>query len=337
MLRRLVVPALVLLCGSGCSFATDESARKLADMIVANHLGELSWAIAWRSLLGGALGLALGVALFFGIRQLNGFRWNWEHARWARALTGTAYGVTFAGALAWFGFWQGIMHGTERVVGEGQLATEVLPVVGEAGSTLLAVVYVGGELTCEQDTPISDEDAAMLAARLDGWVAGEWQMDVETLRGRIDGVRTCVITLGTDEAKRQIAERYPEVAATLGHDIVPWVIDRLAEHMAASLAENEKVADFTGPIVDMLARLDEAAVRDDDPRLSHRELSDHVVTATVVPMIMMPVEHVVDGQKLAGVFAALILVALSIGLFQLAHHQYERRRTPPVATPNSGP
>jgi hypothetical protein len=318
---RFVV-LLVLLCASGCSLASDETARKLVDVIVANHLGELGWAIAWRSTLGAVLGLGLGIGTFFAVRQLGGLAWNWEHARWVRALTGTAYGVTFAGALGWFGFWQGTLHGSERVIREGQLATDVLPIVGEAGSTLFAAIYVGGETTCEQGVPIDEQQAALLAARLDGYVANEWQMDVETLRSRLADVRGCVLALAVDEAKRQVYARYPGLEGNLGDDIVPWVLDRLAGYLAKSLAEKEQVA----PIVATIARLDEAAADDGDPLLSHRELSDHVVTTAVVPLIMLPIEHVAQTQQRAGLLVMLGIVVLSIAAFQLAHWQTERKR-----------
>ncbi len=319
---RLVGLLVALACTMSCSVATEGASRSVLDLIFANHVDELAWAIGWRSLLGGLLGLGLGLGLVFGAHRANGFRWNWEHANWLRGLTGVVCVLAFAGAGAAFGFWQGTVRGVETVVVEGPVGSEVLPIVGQAGSTMLAAIYVGNELTCEQERQLDADQQAQLNGRLDGYAAGEWQMEVELLRARLADVQSCVLTLATAAARQQVAARYPELDGTIGDEVIPWLLGQLGERVGA-----EQVADnpYAKPILAMLASLDTAAARDADPRmLSHRELSEHVLTVSVMPLVMLPVEQFATSQKRVCVIAPLALLLVAIGLFQLAHALHQR-------------
>lgn len=324
-MHRASAITLVLSLCTACDM-TDETTLVVTRALVENHAAAISWAIAWRTALGGGLGLLLGLAALFGLRAAGALRWDWRHARWVRVLAGVAVVLGFAGAGAGLGFWQGTLRGAQTLIGEGQLASEVLPVVGDAGSAMLAGLYVGGELVCEDGQPLAAAQTEQLGTRLGAYVEGEWQMQPEQLRARLGATQRCTIEVASDEAQRWVFARYPQLETNLGEVMVPWLLDQVARQLLAQALESESVGVYAQPIVDMLARLDEAAAREGDPsQLSHAELSGHVVSTALVPLILLPIEHAVISQRQVCVAVPIGLLVLVVGGFALGR-RYDRRR-----------
>jgi hypothetical protein len=318
-MRRAVVLVLVLCLCVGCEGA-DETTRMVLRTLADNHAGAIGWAIAWRMLVGGLLGLLFGLAAVVGLRAAGAMRWDWPHASWVRALAGVVLVLGCAGAGAGVGFWQGALRGAETLIGEGQLATEVLPIVGDAGALVIAGVYVGGELVCDEDGSLAELQRERLERELDGFATDTWQLDTAKLDARLATTQRCAIEAATVEARDWVFARYPALATNAGGELVPWLLDQLAARLLDSSA-----GEYAAPITDMLARIDEAGARRGDPAtITRGELSEHVVALAVVPMIMLPIEHAVAGQRLVCLLIPVLLIVLVVGGFALARHLHAR-------------
>jgi hypothetical protein len=300
---------LVLVLACGCASVGDDLAGKIVEELLASHIGALAWAIAWRCLVFGLLGVGLGLGAFLGLRKLGAFRFDWPHALWVRALTGA-----------------------HELISEGQLATEVLPIAGDAGSLMIASIYVGSEVGSEllDGAELEREQLASLEARVGGYANGEWEMDHAMLEARLDDVHARVVEIAVELARREVYERYPKLEGTLGDDVVSWVLDRfgakLTKQLAESVSESAGVGMIFQSVQEVFTTLDEAAAREgDEAQLSHVELRAHVVEVGVVPMLTGPVDEFARGQRLTGILALLAFVIVTIGGFALARHLYEQR------------
>lgn len=322
-MRRIAPLVLVLGLCVGCDGA-DETTRMVLRTLADNHAGAIGWAIAWRMLVFGLLGLLVGLAAFFGLRAAGAMRWDWQHATWVRALAGVVLVLGCAGAGAGVGFWQGALRGAETLIGEGQLASEVLPVVGDAGSLVIAGVYVGGELACDADGSLADVERERLEREIDGFARDTWQLDTAKLETRLAGTQRCAIEVATSEARRWVFERYPALETNAGAELVPWLLDQLAARLL-DVARGSGAGEVAAPLADMLARIDEAGARAGDPAtITQGELSEHVVALAVVPMIMLPIEHAVAGQRLMCLMIPVLLSVLVVGGFALARYLHAR-------------
>lgn len=326
-LFSLAVLATLILGASGCASVDDDLAGKVFEEILDSNVSGLAWAMAWRSLVFGVLGLLLGLGVFFGLRHIQAFRLSWEHAKWVRGVTGALYVLAFAGTGAYLGFWKGAIVGSEEMILEGQIGKDVLPIAGDAGSLMIASIYVGSEMLDEGEASFDDAQVAKIGARVTEYGEGEWSMGTEELQARLVGVRNRVVEIGTEVARREIYDRHPELEGTLADDIIPWTLDKLGNLLADEALKAALETDSVEPIEQVFARLDEAAAREDQPAmLSHVELRDHVVEVGLVPLVMQPIRSFCRGQQVIGLIVLVVFLVVTIGGFQLAHHLYEKNQ-----------
>src|SRR5690606_23268982 len=256
---RLRLPLAILIASmlgtAGCASVDEELPRIVFEYILASNVGALAWAMAWRSLVFGLLGVGIGLGVFFGLRKLQAFRLEWEHAKWIRGVTGALYVLAFAGTGAWLGFWKGAAHGAEEMIHEGQLGTEILPIAGDAGSLMIASIYVASEMLDEGDARLDDAQRARLASRVEDFASGGWSMGSDELEARLGGVRVRVVELGADLAQREVYQRYPDLEGTIADDLVPWALDLLGAKLADELIESAIGSSSGKPIAAVFSTL----------------------------------------------------------------------------------
>ena len=89
--------------------------------VLQTRLHVLAWDSALWCVIGALLGLALGLAAFFGLRALGAYQWQWRHAKWFRMIAGVTTVACVAGCTAGMGSLAGSAVGSETVLRESQL------------------------------------------------------------------------------------------------------------------------------------------------------------------------------------------------------------------------
>lgn len=327
-MSRLLIPLALLL--GGCAGFDDTVSRQIVDEVIASNIGSLAWSAGWRSFVFGVIGLGLGLGLFFGLRARELFRLDWQHAKWVRAATGVLFAAAFVFVGSWWGFWQGVVHGSRDMIEHGSLGSEGLPIVGDAGSMMIASIYVASEQLDEQPS-LDDAQLTRLEQRVAAYTKGEWAMDTAELDARLARARAQTVGIASDLALREIHARYPELEGSLADELLPWALDKLgaklSEKVVESAVQNETSAMIAEPLQDVFAGLDDAAAREgDDANLSHTELRAHIVEVGLIPMLNGPIEHVARGQQNTAWIGLALFVLVALGGFRLADHLIARRK-----------
>ena len=136
LLAALFLPG----CG-GTPGGTGVGARILQELAKSHGKEFLVETVKW-TVLGGLSGLLVAVGLFFGLRAIGGFRWEWRHAKWFRVLTLLWLLLAIPFCTGTVGFFEGMWRGTRIVLERSHLGTDVFPKIGNAASLSMAYLHL---------------------------------------------------------------------------------------------------------------------------------------------------------------------------------------------------
>lgn len=327
---RTIVAATLLLagCGPGSTLGV------ALDVVKESHAADLVVDLTAGAVIGGVAGLVVGLVAFFALRALGGYRWEWRHAGWLRGLTGLLMALGGAAAGATAGAAQGALVGVEVVLREGQLATKVFPVVGDAGADLLLTLdAVGPKLD-----PAHPAAALVLPeAELAAFREGKARLDVARLRERLGRVgASSGEAVASLVAEQTLGRAGPTWRGGGSEKLLRWVLGGLVQVAVDDVVAPGAVKKVPGGAVlrDLLAGLPDAAKAGGDPCLiSRADLSAHCVQRGVVPLCLLPAKALAREAQLVALGSWLLGALLVVALFRLAEWLRSRRAAAPPTAP----
>ncbi len=209
-LERGLLAALLCLGCTGCGGQGWGSS--VLGFVLENNFTDLLFALIVQATIGGFVGLILAFPLYWLLRRLRFFELDWRHARWIRVLVVIALflGTIFtAGSV---GFLEGANSGIGTVVRDGQLGTEVLPLVGRLGAEALY------ELDCyRRDDPEAPPYADSLSI---GLIAMIECVDVELIHPVMESVKVQLFRVDPELRGGLVEMLVDEVLSYAVHRIV---------------------------------------------------------------------------------------------------------------------
>lgn len=288
--------------------------------------GMLGAATLWTLTLGAA-GLLLSFVVFFVLRRLRAFRWEWRHAKWFRGLTMVVFAVCLPVCFGFIGFFEGILRASKTVLIENEKVTEQYALIGRVGGDLVGLtnLVAAQMLELEEDVPL-DEDA--LKTGLNELRDGTCEIHVQLFLERLQRVGDRVVRETIPEIRSQAREKYPLLAEGTGERLLDWFLDRFGEALVRR-AVNDKLDQLgiKGPLDGFLQELPTLAARSGDPAtVAHPEIAAYLVEETLVAGSLTMIKSFVRGQQAGALVFLCFVIVVPVAFFQTAHLLWTRRR-----------
>lgn len=307
----LLILGLLGLFMTGCSSASGSFHSVLRELLKSQSHVLFGHLIGW-GMMGGFIGMIFSLVLFFMLRAVGAYTWEWKHAKWFRLLT--AILLVGAGTVlgGFIGAGQGALSGGEVVLRKSQLAEDVFPIASDYGAEMLARVYL--------QTGKEELSGKEIEATIERFRNNEWELNVVELLRRVDQASHKMLNDVIETTKAQFQESNPEMKGQASEGLLFSVMSTLARALAAREARNQfrKLGFGLDKIFeDLVLRLPEAAKLKGDPEtMSQSELSEHLTQKGLVPLILVPIRHIVRSYQLVcvGIFMAFLLLPI-LGFF----------------------
>jgi len=223
-------------------------------------------------LLFGLLGIVLAVGVYFLIRWLGGYRWDWPAAKWFRIATLILMLILVPVLLATVGFYEGLNRGGEWVLTTGKLPAEVYPQVGHAGADIVTGVY----LTLGQ---MSDPGAPLSAVHvpyrdIQDFRSGLRKLDVQDLEHHLERVDRALLDRALTLTRERVKEQYASLQTGIGKVLLDWTVDGILRVSAeAAVRDQARRSRIRNPVIAFLDGMRQEAAASADPgKISHAEL-----------------------------------------------------------------
>lgn len=319
--RSLLLPALPFLL-TGCKVSGEGPAVDLVNMLLETELHTLlGLSIVW-TLIGVVVGGVGGLALFFVLRRMGGYRWEWPHAKWLRllvAITLVVGGVVAGGGA---GMIEGAERGFERVLRKSQLATKVFPVAGDMGADMTVVFYLQApELEAGKRFVYPTE-------QLEAFRRGEWEVDVAKLQD-LSHIDDETLERVVEQLESEHLDKVPSWRGGVFEGVLHYLDMALARALVgqSGLANTQLgYRKLAAAMREGVAALPEAAKKVGDPNtIARKELSEHMVQYGVVPTIMIPAGALAGIYQRLFLYGFMALMLLPVPLFRIAEWIRKRR------------
>jgi hypothetical protein len=289
--------------------------------------------IAKWSLLGAGLGIMVALGACFLFSRLGWYDLNWRFARGLRWLTFATTVMLLAGCGGVIGFWHGAIRGTEKVLTKSQLATEILPPLGDAIADGMAWV----QICATSDTTNNEE----IAGKLNAFRAGKWELHATQLLDQLDALQAQAITNVLAKIEASALERAPQFKGGLGEKLLHALLQNLGGQLLEKKIEGS-LKQYAGGRIYFTIReqLPRAAVQAGDPNtLARPEISTLIVHDGIVPGLIKPLRSLAHAQQILLAGSALFILIVPPFGVSLARNRLGRsatsKVTPPPAPPSS--
>lgn len=282
--------------------------ERIVSAVGQSGVEELTQAALTWGAIGAAIGLAVALVFYFGFKLLGWYKCATTGGRWAKRIVVVLAAMLVIGLGAIAGAGEGIRRRSEHVITHSQLGRDVLPPVAD----FFADTCVWLDLAAEQRGVPSD---AAMAARVEAFRSGRWDLDVPIFFERLGTLRTETFTAILGKIEELIHREAPALkdGATgrmlhrVIHEFGPGMLDdRFASEMKGRGLEPLRLA-----IRDRL--LAEAARAGDPRKIRFSELSRFLLNQAVVPGMVAPIDSFVRQQQLfLGIVALIVLVLPAI-------------------------
>ncbi len=305
----------------------------LREIVRSQAAGFVLDLVLW-SLFGALLGSALAVVACMVFSRAGWYEMRWRFARSVRRTVFATTGLAAAVLLGLAGFWSGSLHGAERVLTKSQLASGVFPEIGNAIADGMAWIHLHA-------VSRGNTNEVAMAAALDEFRAGNWELHASHFLAELDGLRLDVTTNFIARLEQSALEHAPRLKGGIGekllHKLLGGLGRLLVEKKVASELKHYGADRIYRAIQEQLTT--EAAKSGVPETISRRELSEFLVREGIVPGILKPIRSTVRAQQLPLVaITFLVLIAPPLG-FRLARSRSGRPNklavTPPPAPPIS--
>jgi hypothetical protein len=255
-------------------------------------------------LLGAGVGILVAMLACWAFSRMG---WYDMRIRFARFLRWSVFTLVVLLSAVFFsvaGFWSGAIHGCERVLTKSQLGTGAFPLIADAIADGMAWVQIRAELP-------SDADTNAVAAKLELFRQGQWELNAARFQGQLDQIREETVTGLIAQLEQSALARTPQLKAGVTEELLHQFLTGLGrlmvEKKAASDLKNWGADRVYSAIRNQLAA--EAAKTGNASTIARRELSAFLVREGIVPSIMKPIRQTGRAQQLMCIgLAALAIV-----------------------------
>ena len=292
------------------------------------------------TILGIIVGIILALTAFFLLRKAGAYHWDWRHARWFRALTLAVMLLAIPVLLGIAGLSQGFLIEADQVLNRLRSMKEIKD-LGDAGADLLMTIdVVAPQVAFDGQTfVITPEMDAAIDKALVEFREGRQELNVPRLFERIKGAKEQAIRSCVNRAQVFLSTRYPAVTRMIPARILDWFLyglmeDLLQKKVTAGLTQLGLMS-FLKPVTEVVNGLPAAAARSADPAtISHRELSEYLVSSMLDAWMIDPIRAVVRKIQILVGIAILAVLCLPPLCFRLAEHVRKKRSMRNSALPH---
>jgi hypothetical protein len=261
------------------------------------------WATLKGIAVGGIVGLVVGILCLFLANRLGLYRSAWRHERWVRWPFWILTVLLSGSFVAMAGFWQGAIRGSEIVLAESQFGTRLLPELGRLAADGLAATQVW----------FSDNthSRSNLAARLEAFHAGTWELNAPELVTQLGRVKMEMIDEFLPGLEAQALARFPQLQAEPARTL----LRRAGAFLTSALIDptlNDQVRRVGADRFALALRerlVSEAARAGNPETITQQELSRFLVRDGIIPALMAPIRSFCNSQRM------LCLAGFGISIF----------------------
>ncbi len=229
------------------------------------------------------------------------------------------------------GFWNGAIHGSERVLSKSQLATDVFPKIADAVADGMAWVQIRASAS-------GNTNSAEASLKLNEFQAEQWELHAAQFLKQLDGFRDEGVANLIATLESSALERTPQLKGGIGEKLLHQLLSGLGrlivERKVSSELKKHGADRIYFAIREQLTA--EAAKAGNPDTIAHREISTFIVREGIVPGIMKPIRSTARTQQLLLVgIAALVMVAPPLGV-RLGRSRFgggAKPDTPPAGQP----
>jgi hypothetical protein len=284
-------------------------------------------ALKW-TLLGALVGVFLAVLACIIFSRLGWYQLDW---RFARGLRWTIFTLTVMLSAILFslaGFWSGAIAGTERVLLRSQLATDVLPRIGEVIADGMAWVQI-------RASSVNNTNQEL---KLEEFRAGKWELHAGRFLQQLDDLKGDSITNALAWLEQSALEHTPQLKGGIGekvlHEILNGLGRVLVEKKVASELNNYGVDRIYFAVREQLKT--EASKSGDPQTIARADISMFLIRDGTVPGILKPVRSTARSQQLPLIGIALMALVVPPLCIRLARSRFAGP-TPPQTPPAPPP
>lgn len=280
------------------------------------------------TLLGTALGAVLAIVTCAVFSRWGWYHGHWRFARGMRWTTFSAQVLLAAIFLGLAGFWSGAIRGTERVLTQSQLRTEVFPEIGNAIADGMAWIQL------RATSSVGTNDTA-LTAGLEEFRAGKWELHAPRFLRELDDFHEATVTNFVARLEQTTLEHAPQLKGGLGEQLLHGLLNGLARRLVEQKVAGE-LKNYGADRVYKIIRTQlpaEAAKAGVPETISRPELSTFLVRDGIVPGILQPVRFTARAQQLPLLLIALLVLFAPPLCFRWA--QKRLMQSNPATTPPS--
>jgi hypothetical protein len=342
LFRWIGVPSLSLLAslssvlaattGSGTGAVVQDNTliRRILEELARSQAKEVLFELVLWSTLGAVAGILLAVGAYYAYRGVGWYQSQWKHARWVRRTAAVLTALVCAGLIGMAGFWHGVFCGSKQVLAKSQIATELLPVVGDAVAE--GVVVLDEMMTFENGLSPDAIQRALQSVefkeKVRSFRVGEREWDVTVFLGRMDRFGAEKLPQFVDETLDGLLNRYPSLKGGLGEQILRPVLTALVRRLVSDKLDplagvDKKLQKSNGIVIFNRQRLLAEAARAGNPAtISHRELSLFVIQGGLVPAILKPIHSMARTQQIIMIVLSILIVSIPAVVFRLTNKRH---------------
>jgi len=267
-------------------------------------------AVRW-GLAGLVAGLVFGLAAFFLLRALGAYRLDWQPAKWLRVIVCLLGVLAAMGSLGLIGAAEGVWRSLRQTVER----SPALPKAAEAGTLLLAQLYVTGTTNS-----------------VSGFADGQWEINVTELQRRLDTISEATVKSVTQSMLDDAAQRWPALGGR-GQPVLGWIVGELAQGIVRrKLRENLDRFGIATYWDNVLRSLPAAAARTGDPQtISREELSGLLAQHGLAPLLTGSLRSLVRSFQVQTAIVLALALVLPVAAFRIPDVILRRRQA--KATP----
>jgi hypothetical protein len=283
--------------------------------------------VKW-TLLGAVLGVILAIIACVFFSRLG---WYDLRMRFARGLRWTTFGLTVVLAGFFFGtvgMWQGAVRGSERVLTQSQLTTEVFPEIANALADGMAWVQVQATLT-------DQTNRTELDAQLEAFRTEQWELHPSRFLQELDTLTEDVITNSLARLEQSTLARTPQLKGGLGEKLLHQLIHGLGRPLITKQATS-KLNRWGASQVYYAIReklTPEAALAGNPETIKRSEISRFLIRDGIVPGIMNPIRTIARSQQIPLLAIGVLVMVLPPTCIRLARKHLTKTPTPPAIPP----
>jgi hypothetical protein len=230
------------------------------------------------------------------------------------------------------GFWSGAISGSERVLSQSQLATDIFPKIADVIADGMAWIQV----RAAHSENLSTNEMSL---KLEAFRAGRWELHAVQFKTQLDKFRNDSIVDAINWLERTALERTPKLKGGLGEKLLHKFLHGLGRLLVEKKA-NSQLRSWGADRVYSAIReqlIAEARKAGDPDTISHPEISKFIVQHGIVPGIMQPIRTTARAQQLPLIGIAVMAMLVPPVCVRLARSRFGAANIPgsPPAKPAS--